>query len=125
MSGPSWVAFAIAAGLGAAARYRIDGFVQVRAGGAFPWGTLVVNVSGCFLLGLLTGFGLYRGLGTATQTVLGAGGLGAYTTFSTYTFETVQLAAQGAFVAAGRNVAANLVLGLAAAAAGLALAAAL
>jgi CrcB protein len=125
VSGPTWIAFIVAAAAGAVARYRIDGLVQDRAAGVFPWGTLVVNVGGCFVLGLVTGLGLYRDLGSTTQTVLGTGGLGAYTTFSTYTFETVQLAEQGAFGAAARNVAANLVVGLAAAAAGLAIAAAL
>ena len=64
--------------------------------GAFPWGTFVVNVSGCLILGLLTGLGLYHGLGPTCGTIVGTGGLGAYTTFSTFTFETVRLAEEGA-----------------------------
>jgi fluoride exporter len=116
----AWLAFLIAASIGAPARYLIDGLVQDHADGAFPWGTFVVNVSGCLLLGLLTGLGLYHGLDATTRTVLGTGGLGAYTTFSTFTFETVRLAEDGAFNEAARNAVASFLVGLAAAGAGLA-----
>ena len=125
MSAATWIAFLVAAAVGAPARYLLDGFVQERTGGAFPWGTFVVNVSGCFALGLVTGLGLYHGLGTSTRTVIGTGGLGAYTTFSTFTFETVRLAEEGATDAAVRNVAATFLVGLTAAGLGLALTAAL
>jgi len=116
----AWVTFLAAAAIGAPARYLIDGWVQDRAGGAFPWGTFTVNVSGCLLLGLLTGFGLYHGLGRTPRTVMGTGGLGAYTTFSAFTFETVRLAEEGAIGVAFRNVLASVGVGLLAAAAGLA-----
>jgi len=102
----------------------LDGLVQNRTGGAFPWGTFVVNVSGCLVLGLLTGLGLYHHLGPTTRSVLGTGGMGAYTTFSTFTFETVRLAEEGALDEAFRNAVASGLVGLAAAAAGLALTAA-
>lgn len=125
MSGLAWVAFLAAAGVGAPARYLLDGWVQDRTGGAFPWGTFTVNATGCLLLGLLTGLGLYHGLGPTTATVLGSGGLGAYTTFSTLTFETVRLAEEGDLGDAARNVVFSLVVGLLAASAGLALMAAL
>ena len=121
----AWLAFLVAAGIGAPARYLIDGFVQDRVESEFPWGTLVVNVGGCLLLGIITGLGIYHGLGTTTQTVLGTGGMGAYTTFSTFTYETVSLVEAGRVEHALRNVAANLFVGLAAAGAGLALAASL
>ena len=121
----AWLAFLVAAGIGAPARYLVDGFVQDRVGREFPWGTLVVNVGGCLLLGIITGLGIYHGLGTTTQTVLGTGGMGAYTTFSTFTFETVSLIEAGRVDHALRNIAANLFVGLAAAGAGLALAASL
>lgn len=88
MSGPGWVAFLIAAGIGALLRYLLDGWVQDHTTGVFPWGTLVVNITGCFALGVLTGLGLYHGLGATSRSVIGTGGLGAYTTFSTFTFET-------------------------------------
>ncbi len=125
MTRTTWIAFLVAAGVGAPARYLLDGWVQDRTTGAFPWGTFVVNITGCFVLGLLTGGGLYHGLGADARTVIGTGGMGAYTTFSTFTFETVRLAEEGALDEAFRNVAASFVLGLAAAAAGIAIMAAL
>lgn len=123
MSGTAWIAFLVAAAIGAPARYLVDGLVQDRTRGAFPWGTFVVNLTGCFLLGVLTGLGLYHDLDPTVRVVVGTGGLGAYTTFSTFTFETVRLAEQGAVDAALRNAAGSLLAGLAAAGAGLALAA--
>ena len=125
MSTAAWIAFLVAAGIGAPARYLLDGWVQDHTGGAFPWGTFVVNISGCLVLGLLTGLALYHGLDATTKTVLGTGGLGAYTTFSTFTFETVRLAEEGALDDAALNIAANFVIGLAAALAGIGLMAAL
>lgn len=125
MSGAGWLAFLIAAAIGAPARYLVDGFVEDRTEGAFPWGTFVVNVTGCFVLGILTGLGLYHGLAPGTRTSIGTGGIGAYTTFSTFTFETVRLAEEGAASEAASNVAASLLVGLVAAGAGLALTAAL
>ena len=121
MTSTAWLAFLVAAAIGAPARYLIDGLVQERTGGVFPWGTFVVNVSGCFVLGTVTGLGLYHGLGVSARTVVGTGGMGAYTTFSTFTFETVRLAEEGAINEALRNVAASFIVGLAAAALGLAL----
>jgi CrcB protein len=122
MSGGAWLVFLLAAGIGAPARYLVDGLVQDRTSGAFPWGTFVVNVSGCFLLGVLTGMGLYHDLDPTLHTVVGTGGLGAYTTFSTFSFETVRLAEEGAINEAMRNAAGSFVAGLAAAAVGLAIA---
>jgi CrcB protein len=116
-----WLAFLAAAAIGAPARYLIDGLVQDHTDGAFPWGTFVVNVTGCLALGVLTGLGLYHGLDATTRTVLGTGGIGAYTTFSTFTFETVRLAEEGAINEALRNVAASVLVGLSAASVGLAL----
>ena len=131
MSSLAWLAFLTAAAIGAPARYLIDGVVVTRnsrrkiakdhTDGAFPWGTLVVNVSGSFVLGAITGLGLYHALDATTRTVLGTGGIGAYTTFSTFTFETVRLAEKGAIDAALRNVALSFVACLAAASTGLAL----
>ena len=125
MSGPAWIGFLVAAAAGAPARYLVDGWVQDRAGGALPWGTFVVNMTGCLVLGVVTGLGLHHGLGDTTRTIVGTGGLGAYTTFSTLSFETVRLAEEGAVDRAFLNAAGSLVVGLAAAAAGLGLAAAL
>ena len=125
MSGAAWIGFLVAAAVGAPARYLVDGWVQGRAGGPFPWGTFVVNMTGCLVLGVVTGLGLHHGLGDTTRTIVGTGGLGAYTTFSTLSFETVRLAEEGAVDRAFLNAAGSLLVGLAAAAAGLAVTAAL
>jgi CrcB protein len=116
----AWAAFLVAAGIGAPARYLLDGWVQDRTAGAFPWGTFTVNVTGCVALGVLAGLGLHHDLASTVRTVLGTGALGAYTTFSTLTYETVRLAEEGAINEAARNAAANLLVGLAAVSAGLA-----
>ena len=131
MSGLAWLAFLIAAAIGAPARYVIDELVTSRSlrrktatgrtGGAFPWGTFVVNVSGSFVLGAITGLGLYHGLDSTAQTVLGTGGMGAYTTFSTFSYQSVRLAEEGAIDQALRNIAASFIVCLAAASTGLAL----
>lgn len=122
MSNVAWAAFLVAAAIGAPARYLVDGLVQDHIDGAFPWGTFVVNVSGCFVLGVVTGLARYHGMDPAVRTVLGTGGMGAYTTFSTFTFETVRLSEEGAVNHALRNTVGNFVVGLAAASVGLALA---
>jgi fluoride exporter len=121
MSVGVWVAFLVAAAIGACARSLLDGFVQARVPSKFPWGTSVVNISGSFALGLITGLALYHGLSVDSRLVLGAGFCGAYTTFSTFSFETVRLAEGGLTGAAIRNVAVNTVGGLLAAGAGLGL----
>lgn len=115
--------FLLAAGAGATARYLLGEFVQSRWPGAFPWGTVVVNVSGCLLLGFLTGFALVYDVGDAA-TIIGSGMLGAYTTFSTFTVETVRLVEEGLGREALVNIGVNLVVGVAAAMLGLGLAAA-
>jgi CrcB protein len=104
-------------------RYVVDGAVADRTAGAFPWGTFAVNVSGSLILGFLTGLGLYHAFPKTPRVVLGTGFCGAFTTFSTFSFETVRLVEEGAFAEAWRNTLGSLVAGSAAAAAGLALAA--
>jgi len=123
MSPLAWLAFLGAAAVGAPARYLVDGFVADRTEGAFPWGTFVVNATGSFALGLLTGLSLYHAFPKSPKVVLGTGFCGAYTTFSTFTFETVRLLEEGAVNEAFRNMFGTLVTCAAAAAAGVALAA--
>lgn len=119
----AWIAFVIAGAVGAPLRYLLDGAIAERSRGVFPWGTFVVNVTGSFALGLLAGLGLYHGLSPPLRVVVGTGFLGAYTTFSTFTFETVRLVEEGARNEAIRNAVGTLAAGAVAAAAGLALAA--
>lgn len=116
------LAVAGAAGLGAVARYLLDQFVGHRVAGDFPHGTLLINVSGSFLLGLMLGLAAHHGLANAPTTVVGAGFAGGYTTLSTWAYETLALVEQRQYRQATVNVVASAGLGLAAAAAGLALA---
>lgn len=119
----AWLGFIVAGAIGAPVRYLVDGFVGDRTEGAFPWGTFLVNVSGSFLLGVLTGLSLYHAFPKIPKVVLGTGFCGAYTTFSTFTFETVRLIEEGAVNEAFRNAFGTLVSCTAAAAAGVAVAA--
>ncbi len=109
--------------LGAPARYLLDQFVSTRTEGSFPWGTFVVNLTGALLLGFVVGLSVHHRLGPAPVALVGTGFCGAYTTFSTFTYETVALMAEGRHLSALCNAGGSLVLGLAGAGAGLALAA--
>lgn len=119
----AWAAFAAAAAAGAALRYLVDVAVAERTGGVFPWGTFLINASGSLLLGLLTGLALYHAFPKTPKVILGTGFCGAYTTFSTFTFETVRLVEEGALGRAFRYALGTLVTGAAAAGVGIALAA--
>jgi len=109
----------LAGALGALARYEVELAVRRRAGATFPYGTLLINVSGALVLGVLTGLAVHHGVSARVVTVAGTGLLGAYTTFSTFSFDTVALAEAGRLRAAAANLGASLVLGLGAAAIGL------
>lgn len=122
MSPLGWAAFIAAGAIGASLRYLADVAITERAAGAFPWATFLINVTGSFLLGLLTGLGLHHGFPKAARVVVGVGFCGAYTTFSTFTFETVRLLEAGEPGAAFKNAAATVLVGLSAGAAGLAVA---
>lgn len=111
--------------IGAPARYLIDGWVQDRVSGVFPWGTFVINVTGSLLLGVITGLALYHGLGDLPKIAIGTGFCGAYTTFSTFSYETVRLVEEGSVGLAAGNAFGSVAAGLAAAAVGLAITAAL
>lgn len=105
--------------IGAPARYLLDRYVQRRRGGAFPWGTLAVNVFGCLVLGLLTGAA--QALPGDLVVFAGTGFCGALTTFSTFGYETTKLLEQGSLLEAGLNVLAGLALGILAAVSGYAI----
>jgi len=106
-------AMAIAAGgaLGAVMRWYIAGFIQRLSGGAFPWGTLAVNVIGSFLLGFLFVWMLERvTVGELARLAVTVGFLGAFTTFSTFSVETARLLQEGAFTMALGNVLAQVLI---------------
>ena len=116
------VAVGLGAAVGAALRYLVDQIVQHQHDQTFPWGTLVINVSGSLLLGLTIGLAAHHGLPEVAATVVGVGVLGGYTTWSTYLWESIALAEAGAVSQAVLNVFGSLAAGFAAAAAGFGLA---
>lgn len=113
----------VAAGgvVGAPTRYALDQWVNSRTEGLFPWGTFLINATGAFLLGFISGLALYDGLGHLPVAVVGTGFCGAYTTFSTFTFETIRMVEDGRYLEALMNLGMSIALGLAAATAGVAL----
>ena len=103
----------LAGSLGAISRYLVSGWAHELFGLGFPYGTLVVNALGSLLLGFLMKLGistewLSPGLRVAATT----GFLGAFTTFSTFSYETMSLVEEGAWRTAAGNVIMNLLLGL-------------
>jgi fluoride exporter len=120
------IAIAVAGAAGALARYGLEGFVSRRQSGAFPWGTFVVNVTGAFALGLVFTLATERwGLAAWLRSALTIGFLGAYTTFSTFSFESYRLAADRAIGLAAANVLGSCAAGLTAVYLGVVLARAL
>ena len=113
------VGLIVAGACGALLRYEVELRVRRRLGPTFPYGTLLINVSGSFALGLLVGLAEHHGVRAAAVTVLGTGLLGAYTTFSTFAFDSVGLVERGRVGTAAANIGASVVLGLGAAALGL------
>ena len=106
---------------GAISRYVVDGFVTDRTAGAFPWGTLVVNATGSFVLGLLFAMTTERAILPADiRGPVMIGFIGAYTTFSTYMLESWGLVESGSYGPAIANLGGSIVIGLIAVAAGLA-----
>jgi len=114
-----FAAAALAGGVGAGLRYLVDLLVARTLGTRYPWGVLVINLTGSFALGVITG-----GFPDAAF-IVGAGLLGGYTTFSTAMLDTVALSRDGSSAAAVFNAVGMLLLGILAAVGGLALGAVL
>ncbi len=118
----AWVLVAVLGGTGSIARFLVDGFVGERAeGGAFPWGTFAVNLSGAALLGGVAGAAV---TGTAL-TLAGTATLGSYTTLSTWMLESHRLGEDDQMPIAWANLVGSLIIGFAALATGHAVGAAL
>ena len=111
----------LGAAVGAPTRYLVDLWVQSLHGTVLPWGTFAVNVSGSFVLGVVGGLASRGGVPPATVALVGTGFCGALTTFSTFAYETVALARQGAWWYAAANVLGSVAAGFAAVAIGYAL----
>jgi CrcB protein len=106
--------------VGAPLRYLTDRAVQIRHDSVFPWGTMTVNVVGCLVLGFLAGLGTSLPSGVAA--LVGTGFCGALTTYSTFSYETLRLVEQRAYLYAVMNVLISLIAGLGAVFLGYALA---
>jgi len=110
----TWAFVALGGALGALARYGLSGWVYDRLGESFPWGTLVVNVLGCLLLGAAVRWLQVSASPPAFRPFLTIGLLGAFTTFSTFSYETVALVQDGQWARAGLYVSGSMAFGLAA-----------
>jgi CrcB protein len=101
--------------LGASARYALGGLVYRLMSPVFPWATLLVNVSGCFVIGFLAILAGERGpVGPTGRLFWMVGVLGGYTTFSTFGYETLSLAREGSYALAAASAVGQVTLGLAA-----------
>ena len=105
----TYLAISIGAVLGANARFLLGAWVADHLGAAFPYGTLLINVSGSFLIGIVLTIATERVIAPAWfQPALAIGFLGSYTTFSTFSYETLSLVGAGSIAAAGANIAASV-----------------
>lgn len=104
---------AIFGAAGTLARYSVQGLVQIRAGSAFPYGTLLVNLSGCFLLGLTGQLTLNRMMISPDwRAAIAIGFFGGYTTFSSFGWETAKMLEDGEWLRASTYIAASVIAGL-------------
>lgn len=118
----AWLLVGIGGFAGAIIRYLIDLRVSATTGGGFPWGTLIINVSGSFAIGLLFALIVERAaLPAAWRAPLMIGFIGSYTTFSTLALESWRMIEDGAWLAAGGNLLASVVFGMLAVIGGVAL----
>jgi len=106
--------------VGANSRYLIGLWAAERFGVSFPYGTMIVNITGCFLIGVFNGLGeMGLAIPPNVRLLFTVGFLGAYTTFSSFGFESISLLRVSGFLAASLNITINVVVGLAAVVLGL------
>jgi CrcB protein len=111
----------LAGGAGAIARFTTDEAIQRRRGSHYPWGTFWINVSGCLLLGVIWGYVDNHSSDTTLLTIAGTGFCGGFTTFSTFSVESIRLMQLQEYGAALRYMSTSLLVGGLAAGVGLAL----
>ena len=110
-----YLLIAAGGGLGSIARYWVGSTISGRIGTRFPFGTFVINMTACIVIGFaLTYLGKRTGLDPAWRFLVAVGFIGAYSTFSTYEWETLSTLRSGAFMLAALYAAGSLILGLAA-----------
>jgi CrcB protein len=112
------VAVFLGGGLGSLARFGIGRWISTSFSSGFPWGTMLVNVVGSLVLGVLAGYAAQRPLSTDTHAFLAVGVLGGFTTYSSFNLETLQLWTRSGPLVAGGYALAMFVACLAAGAAG-------
>lgn len=111
---------AVGGAVGAMARYWVSGWAQQKWGPSFPYGTFIINVSGSFILGIFATLATRMAWNDQVRLLIAVGFVGAYTTFSTFEWESLQLIAEGSrYRAALINLAGSVVVGFAAAYAGM------
>jgi len=116
-----WIAIFGAAGT--LARYGLQGVVQIRSGSTFPYGTLLINLTGCFFLALIYQLTINRMvISPELRIAIGVGFFGGYTTFSSFGWETAKLLEEGAWLPAAVYVSVSVVIGLLLSVAGIRLA---
>ena len=104
-----WIA--LGGALGSVARFALAGWITREWGGGFPWGTVLVNVLGCFVIGFFASLTAPAGrwpVGLAGRQFFMTGVLGGFTTFSSFSLQTLELAQEGEWLRAGGNVAGSL-----------------
>ena len=104
-----FIVIALCGGLGACLRYMLDALIRRWLAAPLPWGTILVNLSGSFALGAVTGLAAQQLLSAQWLAAVGTGLLGGYTTFSTASFETVRLLQSGRIAASFANAVGTLV----------------
>ena len=110
-----YVMIALGGALGALARYQLAAMIQARIPVGFPWGTFVVNITGCLLMGIVVTLLTDRLVVHPNwRFLVPIGFIGAYTTFSTFEYETFRAVTEGAWLVGGLNVLASVVAGYAA-----------
>jgi CrcB protein len=107
-----WIYIAAGGAIGAVGRYGLAGWIQDRTGFLFPWGTFVVNVVGSLLIGAALRYLEAVPVSAETRALVTVGLLGAFTTFSTFSYETVGLLEEGALAKAAAYSLGSLVLGV-------------
>ena len=107
------ILIALFGAVGTLARYALQGVVQIRIAGTFPYGTLLINLSGCFFLGLIGQLTLNRiVIPPEWRVAIAVGFFGGYTTFSSFGWETAKMLEDGEWLPATLYVAASVVAGL-------------